>query len=109
MPQTYGNAVARLGTHNCRRMNGCCSLCGIVSLASRTPEEFSSQLQRALSSEPHPLTPQQLHSLTWEAATERFLDIAELRPGTIGERTAQSGPCMLVVRLFNCLSEANMG
>ncbi|KAG2452291.1 hypothetical protein HYH02_003315 [Chlamydomonas schloesseri] len=52
-------------------------------LIYRTPDEFSAQLHRALSSDPTPLTPHQLHSLTWEAATERFLDIAELRPGSI--------------------------
>ncbi|GIL64495.1 hypothetical protein Vafri_18391 [Volvox africanus] len=53
-------------------------------LIYRNPEEFSQQLHRALTSDPQPLMPHQLHSLTWEAATERFLDIAELRPGSIG-------------------------
>ncbi|EFJ50110.1 hypothetical protein VOLCADRAFT_116955 [Volvox carteri f. nagariensis] len=53
-------------------------------LIYRSPDEFSQQLHRALTTEPQPLSPQQLHSLTWEAATERFLDIAELRPGSIG-------------------------
>lgn len=55
--------------------------CPPVPPTHRTPDEFSHQLQRALKSQPAPLSQQQLHSLTWEAATERFLDIAELRPG----------------------------
>ncbi|KAG2497202.1 hypothetical protein HYH03_004791 [Edaphochlamys debaryana] len=53
-------------------------------LTYRTTEEFSEKLQQVLHKDPAPLTPQQLHALTWEAATERFLDVAELRPGTIG-------------------------
>ncbi|GLC35497.1 hypothetical protein PLESTB_000201000 [Pleodorina starrii] len=53
-------------------------------LIYRSPDEFSVQLHRALTSDPQPLSSDQLHSLTWEAATERFLDIAELRPGSIG-------------------------
>ncbi|KXZ47328.1 hypothetical protein GPECTOR_36g52 [Gonium pectorale] len=52
-------------------------------LIYRNTDEFSAQLKRALSSDPIPLSPSQLHSLTWEAATERFLDIAELAPGAI--------------------------
>lgn len=56
--------------------------------ARRTPEEFGAQLRRALAEEPAPMAPQERRALTWEAATERFLDVAELteaeRPRGLG-------------------------
>ena len=36
-------------------------------------------MRHALESDPQPLNQQQLGALTWEAATERFLDVAELK------------------------------
>lgn len=47
----------------------------------RTPDEFSEQLKSALATEPHPMRPEERRKLTWEDATERFLDVAELKPG----------------------------
>ena len=44
----------------------------------RTPEEFGAQLRHALAAEPAPMAPEERQRLTWEAATERFLDVAEL-------------------------------
>ena len=53
----------------------------------RDPEEFTLKLEHALSHDPQPMTPDQRKRLTWEDATERFLDIAELkadeRPGVL--------------------------
>ncbi|KAK9827590.1 hypothetical protein WJX81_001802 [Elliptochloris bilobata] len=47
-------------------------------LTYRTPEEFGAQLRHALAAEPVPMAPEERQRLTWEAATERFLDVAEL-------------------------------
>ena len=51
----------------------------------RDSKEFSSKLEHALETEPKPMTPELQRRLTWEDATERFLDVAELkaseRPG----------------------------
>lgn len=48
-------------------------------LIYRTPEEFIQCVQKAMTSEPAALTPEERHSLTWEAATNRFLDVAEIK------------------------------
>ena len=49
------------------------------SLNCRTPEQFSEKLEYALKHDPHPMTTEERTRLTWEAATERFLDVAELK------------------------------
>ena len=46
-------------------------------LVYRTPEEFSAHLEHALSTPPAALSPQEREALTWEAATDRFMDTAE--------------------------------
>jgi digalactosyldiacylglycerol synthase len=47
-------------------------------LVYRDPGEFSACVKKALSSEPAPLTTRDRYRLSWEAATDRFLDAAEL-------------------------------
>ncbi|KAL3677624.1 hypothetical protein R1sor_027572 [Riccia sorocarpa] len=44
----------------------------------KTPEEFVQKVKEAMTSEPVPLTAEQRYLLSWEAATDRFLDCAEL-------------------------------
>lgn len=49
----------------------------------RTPEEFVEKVQQAMASEPEPLSPELQHLLSWEAATDRFIDfsgVANLPP-----------------------------
>ena len=47
-------------------------------LIYRTPEEFVKHMEYALSHDPEPMTKEDRARLTWEAATERFLDVTEL-------------------------------
>ena len=44
------------------------------------PDEFAECVREVLHSEPEPISPSDLHRLTWQAATERFLDAAEPDP-----------------------------
>ncbi|WVZ85577.1 hypothetical protein U9M48_032489 [Paspalum notatum var. saurae] len=47
-------------------------------LTYRTSEEFVARVKEAMTSEPQPLTPEQRYNLSWEAATERFMEYSEL-------------------------------
>ncbi|KAL2636216.1 hypothetical protein R1flu_007695 [Riccia fluitans] len=52
----------------------------------KSPEEFVQKVKEAMTSEPVPLTAEQRYLLSWEAATDRFIDCAELnkRPPNSG-------------------------
>ncbi|GJR96486.1 digalactosyldiacylglycerol synthase 1, chloroplastic [Tanacetum coccineum] len=47
-------------------------------LTYKTPEEFVNKVKEAMSSDPHPLTPEQRYNLSWEAATQRFMEYSDL-------------------------------
>ncbi|GER29014.1 digalactosyldiacylglycerol synthase 1 [Striga asiatica] len=47
-------------------------------LTYKTPEDFVTKVREAMASEPQPLTPEQMYSLSWEAATQRFMEYSEL-------------------------------
>lgn len=61
-------------------------------LIYRTPEEFSEHMKHALAVEPAPMTEEDRERLTWEAATERFLDVTEL-----AEKDLAPGPMAAAV------------
>lgn len=50
-------------------------------LVYHNPQQFSEHLQYALLHQPAPLTQHETRELSWEAATERMLDAAEMGPG----------------------------
>ena len=47
-------------------------------LTYKTSEDFVARVKEALANEPHPLTPEQIYNLSWEAATRRFMHYSEL-------------------------------
>lgn len=47
-------------------------------LTYKTPEDFVAKVKEALANEPYPLTPEQRYQLSWEAATQRFMEYSEL-------------------------------
>ena len=67
------------------------------SVLCSTPEEFSQKLNFAMKHEPKPMKAEERDRLTWEAATERFLDVAELR----GEERATKVSAAVDTLAFN--------
>lgn len=47
-------------------------------LTYKTSEDFFAKVKEALEKEPQPLTPEQRYELSWEAATQRFMEYSEL-------------------------------
>ncbi|XP_057519314.1 digalactosyldiacylglycerol synthase 1, chloroplastic-like [Amaranthus tricolor] len=47
-------------------------------LTYKTSEDFVAKVKEALEKEPEPLTPEQRYRLSWEAATERFMEYSDL-------------------------------
>ncbi|KAL9332152.1 hypothetical protein ACSQ67_001762 [Phaseolus vulgaris] len=47
-------------------------------LTYKTSEDFVAKVKEALENEPYPLTPEQRYQLSWEAATQRFMEYSEL-------------------------------
>ncbi|KAE8690569.1 Digalactosyldiacylglycerol synthase 1 [Hibiscus syriacus] len=47
-------------------------------LTYKTSEDFVAKVKEALTKEPQPLTPEQMYNLSWEAATQRFVEYSEL-------------------------------
>ncbi|KAK8489173.1 hypothetical protein V6N11_046285 [Hibiscus sabdariffa] len=47
-------------------------------LTYKTSEDFVAKVKEALAKEPQPLTPEHIYNLSWEAATQRFVEYSEL-------------------------------
>ncbi|EPS71495.1 hypothetical protein M569_03264, partial [Genlisea aurea] len=47
-------------------------------LTYKTPEDFVARVKEAMEGDPLPLTPEQQYSLSWEAATQRFMRYSDL-------------------------------
>ncbi|XP_027072240.1 digalactosyldiacylglycerol synthase 1, chloroplastic-like isoform X2 [Coffea arabica] len=47
-------------------------------LTYKTPEDFVAKVKEAMANEPQPLTPEQMYRLSWEAATQRFMEYSDL-------------------------------
>lgn len=63
-------------------------------LTYRTSEDFVARVKEALASEPRPLTEEQRYNLSWDAATQRFMEFSELDgilSGAAGSPPAEGG------------------
>eukprot|EP00891_Asterochloris_glomerata_P001375 jgi/Astpho2/1375/Aster-06232 len=69
-------------------------------LTYSSPEEFSRQLRHAEENKPSPLAAEDWHQLTWEAATERFLDVASIQPDEWPSRPVKAQN-LVFWRLYN--------
>lgn len=47
-------------------------------LTYKTSEDFVAKVKEAMTRDPQPLTPEQRYNLSWEAATQRFMEHSEL-------------------------------
>ncbi|CAN4109448.1 unnamed protein product [Withania somnifera] len=47
-------------------------------LTYKTPEAFVAKVEEAMFREPQPLTPEEQYKLSWEAATQRFMEYSDL-------------------------------
>lgn len=47
-------------------------------LTYKTSEDFVAKVKEAMARDPQPLTPEQRYNLSWEAATQRFMEHSEL-------------------------------
>jgi digalactosyldiacylglycerol synthase len=58
-------------------------------LTYKTSEEFVARVKEAMDREPQLLTPEQRYNLSWEAATERFMEYSDLEK-VLNNEAAQS-------------------
>ncbi|KAJ0973345.1 hypothetical protein J5N97_021304 [Dioscorea zingiberensis] len=61
-------------------------------LTYKTSQDFVARVREALESEPHPLTPEQRYDLSWEAATQRFLQTSELDKVLVSNNGESTNP-----------------
>ncbi|CAH8323303.1 unnamed protein product [Eruca vesicaria subsp. sativa] len=47
-------------------------------LTYKTSDDFVNKVKEAMSKEPLPLTPEQMYNLSWEAATQRFMEFSDV-------------------------------
>jgi digalactosyldiacylglycerol synthase len=47
-------------------------------LTYKTSEDFVARVKEAMTRDPQPLTPEQRYNMSWEAATQRFMEHSEL-------------------------------
>lgn len=80
-------------------------------LTYKTSEDFVAKVKEAMTRDPQPLTPEQRYDLSWEAATQRFMEHSELDKVLNCdslESATESGKSMDTRRMRRSASAPNM-
>ena len=75
-------------------------------LTYKTSDEFVARVKEAMAREPQPLTPEQRYNLSWEAATERFMEYSDLDKVLSDNSTTRPGQGEMRRALQASLSKA---
>lgn len=60
-------------------------------LTYKTSEDFVARVKEAMARDPQPLTPEQRYNLSWDAATQRFMEHSELDKVLNGDSNSECG------------------
>lgn len=77
-------------------------------LTYKTSEDFVARVKEAMASEPQPLTPEERYNLSWEAATQRFMEYSELNKVLSNESNEHGESSKTISKMKKSVSLPNL-